>query len=29
VGRVDFTVKAKRVTASAGRLLDLRHASLA
>ncbi|HEX8746301.1 MAG TPA: metallophosphatase [Pyrinomonadaceae bacterium] len=29
VGRVDFTVKASRVTASAGRLLDLRDASLA
>ena len=29
VGRVDFTVKANRVTASAGRLLDLRDASLA
>jgi 5'-nucleotidase len=29
VGRVDFTVKANRVTASAGRLLDLRHTSLA
>jgi 5'-nucleotidase len=29
VGRVDFTVKSDRVTASAGRLLDLRDASLA
>ncbi|HEX8177008.1 MAG TPA: metallophosphatase [Pyrinomonadaceae bacterium] len=29
VGRVDFTVKANSVTASAGRLLDLRDASLA
>lgn len=29
VGRVDFTVRANRVTASAGRLLDLRDASLA
>lgn len=29
VGRVDFTVRANRVTASAGRLLDLRKASLA
>jgi hypothetical protein len=29
VGRVDFTIKANRVTASAGRLLDLRTAALA